>query len=54
MGVSIDGDTPIAGWFIRENPMNMDDFKGYRHLGKHPFGGYVWGNLWVYALEKWV
>ena len=26
MGVSINGDTPIAGWFIRENPTKIDDF----------------------------
>ena len=26
MGVSINGGTPIAGWFIRENPIKMDDF----------------------------
>ena len=32
MGVSINGDTPIAGWFIRENPhLEMDD------LGFPPF-----------------
>ena len=24
MGVSINGDTPIAGWFTMENAMNMD------------------------------
>jgi hypothetical protein len=24
MGVSINGDTPIAGWFIFQNPINMD------------------------------
>jgi len=26
MKVSINGDTPIAGWFIMENPIEMDDF----------------------------
>ena len=26
MGVSINGGTPIAGWFIRENPIKMDVF----------------------------
>jgi len=25
MGVSINGGTPIAGWFIRENPIKVDD-----------------------------
>ena len=31
MVVSINGDTPIAGWFIMENPIKVDD------LGVLPF-----------------
>ena len=33
MGVSINGDTPVAGWFIRENPIKMDDDWGTPILG---------------------
>jgi hypothetical protein len=34
--VSINGDTPIAGWPIRENPTDMDDDWGYSYdLGNH-------------------
>ena len=32
--VSINGGPPIAGWFIRENPMNMDDDWGYPYFRK--------------------
>ena len=31
--------TPIAGWFIREIPIQMDDnYWGYPHFRKPPFG----------------
>ena len=32
MGVSI-----IAGWFVRENPIQMDDDWGYPHFRKPPY-----------------
>ena len=36
MGVSINGGTPIAGWFIRQNPIEMDDDWGYPYdSGNH-------------------
>ena len=34
MGVSINGDTPIAGWFTVENPIKVDDFWGYSYFRK--------------------
>ena len=42
--VSINGGTPIAGWFIRENPTNMDD------LGLPPISG----NLYLDSLSSQV
>ena len=38
MGVSTNGGTPIAGWFIRENPIKMDEDWGYPHFRKPPYG----------------
>ena len=29
---------PPNGWFIRENPIKMDDDWGYPHLWKPPYG----------------
>ena len=36
MGVSINEDTPIAGWFIVESPIKMDDL-GNPHFRKPPY-----------------
>ena len=35
MGVSINWDTPIAGWFILENPTKMDENWGYPYFRKN-------------------
>ena len=34
--VSINGGSPIAGWFIREKPIKMDDDRGYPYFRKIP------------------
>jgi len=36
MGISMNGGSPIAGWFRMENPMKMDDNWGYPHFRKPP------------------
>ena len=36
MRVSINGGSPIAGWFLRENPIKMDDDWGYPHFRGNP------------------
>ena len=35
MVVSQSGETPIAGWFMVENPVEMDDDWGYPISGNH-------------------
>ena len=57
MGVSINGDTPIAGWFIRENPseklmitrgtpisgnLHLSDFSVVLQLDKFEMSRTVW------------
>ena len=37
-------DDPIARWFTKDNPMNMDDL-GYRHFSKHPNRCVIFGIL---------
>jgi hypothetical protein len=45
MVVSIYGGTPLAGWYIMENPIQMDDYTwellhlvgGFNHLEKYEF-----------------
>ena len=40
MGVSINGVPPNA-WFIRENPIKVDDDWGYPYFRKTPYDGDV-------------
>ena len=45
--VSINGDTPIAGWPIRENPTDMDDDWGYPYdLGNPTIYIYPIGSMY--------
>ena len=48
MGVSKNGGSPIAGWFLRENPTKMDDEWGYPHDYGNPL--YPWDRkMMIYA-----
>ena len=37
MGVSINGGTPIAGWFMKEKPTKMDDLGVPPIFGNPPY-----------------
>ena len=46
MGVSINGGTPIVGWFIMEHPTKMDDNWGYPYFRR-------FGSVWKWAIQIW-
>ena len=39
MGGSINGGTPIAGWFTMENSLKIDENWGYPYFRKPPYVG---------------
>ena len=49
VGISINGDTPITGWFLMENPMKMDDVQCFFNIFKivlvHEW--HLWGKSWL-------
>ena len=47
MWVSINGESPIAGWFIRENPTNMDDNWGYPYFRKPSYHIYIYIYIYI-------
>ena len=55
MWVSINGESPIAGWFIRENPTNMDDNWGYPYFRKPSYHIYIYvTQTYIYAENSWL
>ena len=43
--------TPIAGWFIREHPIEMDDLGNTPILGKPPFNMTIEHNLPIFFVD---
>ena len=41
------GDTPIAGWCVDKSKKKMDDFSGYPHFRKPPYGS------WKFPTTRW-
>ena len=49
MGVSINEGTPIAGWFMMENPINMGDLVAPPFLGNLHIDIYIYIIIYVYT-----
>ena len=51
MGVSSNGGTPIAGWFVVENPIKVDylGIAGYPYFRKHHKYIYIYICIYLYS-----